>query len=295
MLRNLLCGAQNAVMELVRILESRGGVARRRTLLQLGFTAAELRKGVAAGIVRNPAQGVYAIPEADPQYLAAANRHGLLTCVSAASYYRLWRLHDHRELHLQLKPGVHHAGVVAHRTSRFRSAQTAPVAALADVLSDALRCLPEPEALVMVQSAVGRGEIAQEFLHRNLPGKRNAKARKVLALAYGRADSVLEVLARSHFIKAGIGFEQHVQIPGIGEVDFVLEGFLIVELDGATHFEARGVKRDRRRDNASVLRGNPVLRYFYDDVVHHPERMMSQIHGVLDRGRELGISRPRRR
>lgn len=294
MLREQPGNPQNAVMDVVRILESRGGVARRRTLLRFGFTAAELRKCVSVGLLINPTQGVYAIPGADPEYLAAANRHGLLSCVSAAPHYGLWRLREHPELHLQLKPGVHHAGVVAHRAGRVRSKETAPVAALAEVLSDALRCLPEPEALVMVQSALGRGEIDQEFLRRNLPGRRNAKARKVLALGGGRADSVLEVLARSYFIKAGIRFEQHVQIPGVGEVDFLLGGFLIVELDGATHFEAKSVKRDRRRDNTSALRGYLVLRYFYDDVVHHPDHMMAQIGAMLADGRQGRISRPRR-
>lgn len=279
-------------MDVVRILESRGGVARRRTLLQYGFTIAELRKWVLAGLLVNPAQGVYAVAEANPHYLAAAIQHGRLTCVSAAEHYRLWRLQDHQELHLQVKSGIQHAGIVAHRSSLVPSGQTPPVASLPDVLLDALRCLPEAESLVMVQSAAGRGEIDLGFLHRNLPGRRNAKARKVLALAGGRADSVLEVLARACFSKAGIRLDQHVQIAGVGEVDFLLEGFLIVEIDGASHFDPQSVKKDRRRDNVSTLAGYLVLRYFYDDVVHYPERMMAQINAVLSRGR---LSLPRRR
>lgn len=278
-------------MGVVEILESRGGVARRRTLLQLGCTPRELHQGVASGSLLHPGQGLYAVPEANPQYLQAASRHGLLTCISAAEHYGLWRLQTSERIHLQLKSGVRDADVVAHRNSKVRSKESAPVASLADVLLDALRCLPEAESLVMVQSALGRGEIDKDFLRQNLPGRRNAKARKVLALAGGRADSVLEVLTRAYFIKAGIRFEQHVQIPGVGEVDFLVEGFLIVELDGATHFEPQRIKKDRRRDNFSVQAGFMVLRYFYDDVVHNPEQMMRQLTTILAAGR---VS-PRRR
>ncbi len=78
-----------------------------------------------------------------------------------------------------------------------------PVAGLADVLIHALRCLPEVEALVMVQCAAQRGDITVEFLRRKLPGNRNARARAVLDLI-PRADSILEVLANYHFLRAGL-------------------------------------------------------------------------------------------
>ncbi|MDQ0620785.1 hypothetical protein [Arthrobacter globiformis] len=45
-----------------------------------------------------------------------------------------------------------------------------------------------------------------------------------------------------------------------------------MELDGiAFHPEPRQFKKDRRRDNAALVRGLPVLRFFYD-VVHAPKR-----------------------
>ncbi|WP_242701958.1 endonuclease domain-containing protein [Arthrobacter cavernae] len=88
---------------------------------------------------------------------------------------------------------------------------------------------------------------------------------------------MLEPLAAMHFRQAGIRFVQHVDVAGVGEVDFVVEGFLIVELDGGTHFEKPAIKRDRRRDSTSVAGGYSVLRYFYEDVVHHPERMVAEV------------------
>ncbi len=133
----------------------------------------------------------------------------------------------------------------------------------------------------MVQSAVGSGSISLDFLFAKCQGRRNGKARSVLDLVIPRADSVLEVLANAHFAKAGLRVRRHVFIPGVGEVDFLVEECLVVERDGSTHFEPRSVKRDQRRNNRSIVDGYLVLRYYYDDVVHSPEAMVAEVQAVL--------------
>ena len=141
------------------------------------------------------------------------------------------------------------------------------------------------ESLVMVECAYNRGDIDLAFLRGHLAGNRCGKARDVLARVERGSDSLLETLARILFREAGIATETQVWIDGIGSVDFLLEGFLIVELDGiAFHLESRQFKKDRRRDNAAAVRGLPVLRFFYDDVVHSPEAMLAQVRVVLARG-----------
>jgi very-short-patch-repair endonuclease len=70
----------------------------------------------------------------------------------------------------------------------------------------------------------------------------------------------------------------------MGFVDFLLEGFLIVEIDGRSHLEPRQVKKDRSRNNASTLSGYAVLRYGYADVVYNPEKVVAEVWQVL-RGR----------
>jgi very-short-patch-repair endonuclease len=159
------------------------------------------------------------------------------------------------------------------------------VAGLADVLVHALHCLSELDALVLVQSAVGSGAISLDFLRERLSGNRNARARSVLGLVIPRADSLLEVLANTAFRRAGLRIRRHVQIPGVGEVDFLVEECLVVETDGGSHLEPLQVKKDRRRNNAAVVGGYLVLRFSYDDVVHHPERMVADVIGVLEQYR----------
>ena len=138
----------------------------------------------------------------------------------------------------------------------------------------------------MVESAVRQGVTTLPYLCERLPGNRNGAARKVLDLVDGTADSPVEVVARLLFRSEGIYTETQVELPGIGFVDFLLEGFLIVEIDGATHLEPRQVKKDRSRNNASILTGYAVLRYGYADVVHNPQKVVDEVWQVL-RGRVI--------
>jgi len=318
---------EHGLMDMPRALNSFGGVASRQELLGRGCTDAQIRRAVREGMAITDQPGVFYRPGADLLFRQAYDLKGVLTCVSAAPYYGLWRLHEHPELHLYCTNGlarregrIKAAGLtmtngavksnsparangrtgggnpggvtndggipaVLHRRLLLPRDRNRPVAALADVLLHAMRCLPRFEALSMVQCAVARGDITVGFLRERLPGNRNGQARALLDLVGPRADSLLEPIARVLFREAGFLTESYVPLPGVGEVDFLLEGFLVVEIDGGTHFEPKSIKKDRRRDNASVVGGYLVLRYFYEDVVYEPERMLAEVAAVLRRGR----------
>ena len=268
-------------MDLELFLARRGGVARRSDILRAGFQRIQLDASVAAGRLYRPQRGVYAVFKADRDLLAAFRANGQLTCVSAARFYGLWVLHPPQALHLSCGNGVPKRGVIDHGACVHEATLAYPVAALADVLLHALRCLPELEALVMVQSATGAGQISVSFLRKKLMGNRNGRARAVLDLLIPRADSLLEVLAHTHFVRAGLKVRMHVDLPGVGEVDCLVEERLAVELDGSSHFEPKQVKKDQRRIKAGMLGGHLTLHYFYDDVVHQPKAMVEEIRALL--------------
>lgn len=277
-------------MDIESFLRPRGGVARAATLRGAGFSRADLDKALASGRVIRLRRGVYSLAAESGAFGVALRHNALLTCLSAAPVYRLWTLTEPRALHLS--PG-HHAGPqgsLSHGKCRHPRHPWLPVAGLADVLIHSLRCLPAVDSLVMVQSAAGRGDITLDFLRHKLPGNRNAGPRAILENVIPRADSVLEVLANFHFRKAGLQVRRHVEIEGVGEVDFLVEECLIVETDGGSHLESRQVKKDRRRNNASVVGGHLVLRFGYDDVVHHPERMVAEVLAVLELRRRGAFS-----
>lgn len=147
--------------------------------------------------------------------------------------------------------------------------------------------------MVLVQSAVSQALLTTEFLRSRLAGNRNGQIRAVLDLVLPRADSLLEVLTHTHFTRAGLRVRMHVQLTGVGEVDCLVNECLIVELDGATHLEAKQVKKDQYRNNAGIRGGLLTLRYYYADVVHRPQRMVEEVLRVLS-NREAGRYAPPR-
>ncbi len=95
----------------------------------------------------------------------------------------------------------------------------------------------------------------------------------------------MEVDAQHLFRANGIGYDAQVYLPGIGRVDFLIEGFLIVEVDGfAFHSSREAMRRDLGRNNASTLRGFAVLRYMPEHIWFEPERVLAEIRAVLGHG-----------
>lgn len=272
-------------MNVANFLAARGGTASTADLARAGFSRSQLNRALAEGTIMRILRGHYGTPQDASAHRAARELGAKLTCVSAAPSYGLWTLVPAQCLHLCVGHRATPPGSVAHGRCRHPRHPRLPVVGLADVLIHALHCLPELEALVMVQCAVGRGDISLPFLRGKLGGNRNSRARSVLDLVIPRADSLLEVLANTVFLRAGLHVRRHVQIPGVGEVDFLVEDCVIVETDGESHLEPRQVKKDRGRNNASQTGGYLVLRFGYDLVVHHPERMLAQVMAVLEQRR----------
>ncbi|SEJ32137.1 Very-short-patch-repair endonuclease [Arthrobacter sp. yr096] len=270
-------------MEAEEALRRLGGAARRPAMTRLGVTDAALRRASRGGVLQ-PARGVYALASADAAHVGLVTNRQLLTCISAAGFYNLWVLASSDSVHVYQARGDAGVAAIQHRGLLLPAHPYRPVASLADVLIHALRCRPWTEALVMVECAVGRGDMTVDFLLRRLKGKRNGKARAVLGWVDRGAESLLETLARTHFRLAGISVQTQFYLEGVGYVDLILEGWLLVELDGRHHSDWAQVKRGHRRGNVSAVKGYTVLRYYYADVVHNPEEMVQEVLAVLARG-----------
>ncbi|MGG5174766.1 DUF559 domain-containing protein [Pseudarthrobacter sp. J1763] len=259
-----------------------GGIAHSRQYQKLGFSRRAIAEATAQGLVQRVSAGTYSVlPASSPLHLAASHASAL-TCLSAAKHYGLWHLFLPQVPHLAVTGHLNDVPCVQHRTAGSLRGLTPPVLALKDVLLDALLCLSELEALVMVESACTRGDSSPGFLMRHLQGPRTGKARGILDLVEGGADSLIETVARVLFRRHGFHTETQVYIDGIGYVDFLINGCLIVELDGlAFHFNERQFKKDQDRNNRAAELGFRVLRFRYQHVVYSPEFMLEQIKSTL--------------
>jgi very-short-patch-repair endonuclease len=87
---------------------------------------------------------------------------------------------------------------------------------------------------------------------------------------------------------AGIHAEIQVVLAGIGRVDLLIDGWLIVEVDGAQHADPAQMRRDRARDAAAVRLGFRTVRLTYPDVVHSWPRSLATIRAALADGAPVG-------
>ncbi|MHA7222821.1 DUF559 domain-containing protein [Arthrobacter sp. RHLT1-20] len=269
-------------MDPIEYLAQLGGVARTGQLLAAGFSRTEISRLTGAG-ASQPRRGVYVLAEFKPELMAAIRHNARVTCASAAGHYGLWLREPPAQHHLACNHG-RGGGFVRHRTVRFDSGTTLPLAAVEDVVLHAMSCLLPPASTAMATSAMRLHGLPLEVLKAQLKGDRSGPALKALCQLDLRAESIVEVDAQHLFTTQGIGFDAQVQLPGIGRVDFLIEGFLIVEVDGfAFHSGREAMRRDLSRNNTSTVNVFAVLRYMPEHIWFEPERVLAEIRTVLGR------------
>lgn len=148
---------------------------------------------------------------------------------------------------------------------------------LARTAADCARCLPPTPALVVVESALRTGASISE-IEACLWGRGSGAARALVHRADPRSGSSGETVARITIEDAGFTVQSQVHVPGVGWVDMIVEGRVVVEIDGlAYHGDARQFAADRRRDAALVAMGYLVLRFTWVDAVRRPEYVVAMV------------------
>jgi very-short-patch-repair endonuclease len=266
-------------MEPVSALLTCGGAARWRRLIKVGVTDGHLRAAVRSGVVVR--QGpVFALPDAAADVVVAATLSGRLTCVSAAKHLGLDVLEMPTLAHVAVAKGSSRVsdGAVVHRTG-------VGAGWLVDVeqaLLDCLRCRPPVESLVMIDSALRKRLVMVERLLRRLQGPGSVRARGTLRLADARSGSAIETVARVALVGAGLTVRSQVYISGVGRVDLLIDGWLVVEIDGyAYHSSREQFRNDRRRANRLAEKGFVLLRFSFEDVRFRIDDVVRQVLQML--------------
>ncbi|MEZ0447866.1 DUF559 domain-containing protein [Cellulomonas sp. ICMP 17802] len=273
-----------------------GGAARRSELVRRRGDVDALRRAVDDGAVARVGRGVYCI-EGAPDALVAAAAHGaLVACVSAVALAGVAVVvrPEHPHLAAPRDRGVVRSTVrdafpcVIHRelVPGERRSPGATVVPLATALARMLLCCPPDHAVVSIDSGVQRRLVTTAAIADSLGATAPVGARVVLARADGRSRSPIETLARLALRAAGLPVEVAVVVPMVGEVDLVVAGRVVVELDGfAYHSGPVEFREDRRRDRELALQGYVVLRFTAQDVLHDVARLVAVVRAAVGMSR----------
>jgi very-short-patch-repair endonuclease len=96
----------------------------------------------------------------------------------------------------------------------------------------------------------------------------------------GRCESGIESIARFLLQLAGLDVAVQVRIDGIGRVDLLVEGRLIVELDGRETHEG-SFEVDRHRDAVAARLGHRTLRFSYRKVMYQWPEVLATVLAAL--------------
>jgi very-short-patch-repair endonuclease len=275
-------------MDATHLLGLFGGVAEWHTLSHHGVTRASLNRAVASGLVTRVRRGCFALTSADPVNVAEVAWRGHVTCVTAARRRGLPILSADARIHLRVpsdrSQSGRNASMPPHITRHPMPPELSGPPDIVAVLDDAAACISREAQLAMIDAALHSGMLTVGELCRLRRGG-NTRTEWLVRHADGRAESVLETLARVALVSARLPVECQVVIEGVGRVDLLVAGRVIVELDGWEHHgTASAFAADRRRDREAVARGFRVLRFTYSDVVGDPDGLVAAVRAALSAG-----------
>ncbi|MDF1478184.1 type IV toxin-antitoxin system AbiEi family antitoxin domain-containing protein [Leifsonia sp. H3M29-4] len=266
------------------VVRSVGGVATRQQLIAAGIDGYAITRAVRNGSVRRVRQARYVVPETSHAAVVAARVGGRLAGPTAAQSYGLWGgfsriIHvvvgDHSSRLRTAVPPSFTTSVWSDRPrARIRLHWMRDGAVpelgpecwrvdLATALRQTVRWCDQETALACLDSALTKLHITRPVLL-GMFAREPARSRRLAALATVGAESGIESLACRRLRRLGLSIVQQAEVSGAGRVDMVIDGWLVVEVDGRTyHQDPDAFEEDRRRDAELVARGYTVIRLSY--------------------------------
>lgn len=152
-----------------------------------------------------------------------------------------------------------------------RAARGAGAVSVLAMLRDVFRAEPPERALAVVDSALHHRYIRLADLDA-LAALLPARLAPVLRRADPRAQSGTETIARYLLQLAGLTVEPQAEIARVGCVDLLVEGRVIVEVDGREWHDGDAFEEDRLRDLLATTDRYRVLRFsWYQVLFRWPE------------------------
>jgi very-short-patch-repair endonuclease len=275
--------------DVVFALRRNGGLATRTQLRAMGLSDRGIRAAISSGQVLRHGKSWVALPDANAEATRAVAARGILGGESALRSYGIW-VSKHTGTCIVSPPTASRLPPVNPGGYRlWRSDPPVPGTpwrvSVVDALAHHLPRIADPtHAAATLDSALNRRLLTGDELQR-LMQRVPRRIRRLRRRLDGRAESGLETLLRLAICDEGWSFETQVEIRGVGRVDLVIDGWLVIEADGsAWHDDHESIERDRERNGALVLLGYRWHRFGYPQVMGDLAGCIAVISALLSGG-----------
>lgn len=234
----------------------------------MGLSRRGISARVSSGELKRLCRGWYADELGPAEIAQAISYGGRLGCLSACRMYGLWVPPDGGGIHVVYGDGfapTPRAGVSFHACQR--SQPSTPMWGLAESLEQVLTRHDAEAFMIVAESA-----LSKQLIHvadvRGLIRSGPVRRRKLDEyLAW--AESGSETRVRLFLQQRRVSIRAQVVIDGLGRVDLLAGGRLIIECDsGLYHSSPEQQARDRRRDLRARELGYDTLRLSYEQIWH---------------------------
>lgn len=254
----------------------------RAELMVNGWTARALTAAVRGGKLVRARENAYLHPNAPELCRIAAEVGGRLTCVSELERWGVF-VWDASDVHIAVpstssRLRMRSAGVRLHWTRAGADGWSSTD--LVDALVLAVMCQPVRAAIATLDSALHRGLIGEKELDEifaALPRRLRMLRRHLDPSAESGPESLMRLILK----RLGCHVQTQVDVLGVGRVDFVVDGWLIVECDSKAHHKKwKAQVKDRRRDQAAAALGYATYRPIAADIFWNAERVIAAVRGL---------------
>lgn len=262
----------------------------REELRAQGYTVDRIRDEIAAGLLERVIRGWYCRPGANRDIVRAMRLGGRLSCVSALALHGGW---------LPPEAGLH-IGYPSHASGRRLAMRSAPegtvthwhpkgaetgsafvVTPIDRAIRDLVICQPPSFVVATLDSllhkrVVSRNRVGALVLQGPL------RTHHLVDSVNPDAGSGIESIVRFGLRAAGINVKIQVVVRGAFRVDIIIDGWLILELDGrGTHAQKKAFTADRVREATIMRDGMIVLRFSYATVMYDMDFLIACVRDVM--------------
>lgn len=259
----------------------------RNDLREQGLSGRAITAAVRMGHLIRVRRGWYAQRSCASEIVTAVGIGGRITCLSLLQMVGVFVLKNSR-MHVHVPPRLSrsrrrrpssatlHWGECRHRG-------TTHAVSIHDAVRQSVRCQAPRAAIATLDSVLHHRVLTHAQLDAifcDLP----QRFRALLALVDASAESGPETFMRLLLRSLGVPFEVQVTLDGVGRVDFIVDGWLIIECDSREFHEGWDKQvEDRARDLAAARLGYVTIRPIAADIFTRPNEVKTAIKAVIER------------